>query len=295
MKILLIILIFILFPYCNYAQCPATAITFTADLSSKPDTAWQSIITTRNGLVCGDTDTINRTVAFIVTVNPLTTHVNFNIIAGTIGGTMYYRINCGQHIPLGTPSCVSGLTTFCLSFSKPGTGNNIYEINAIKNVNLITIDTSTTINSMTLTSNQTGASYQWLDCANAFAPILNETNQNYTATANGDYSVAVIFGGCIDTSACVNINSMGIISEITNSKSEIIVYPNPTTDILNIEYLKLHGEIVIEIENILRQTVYTIKTKQTTNTIDVSVLQSGLYYLKVKTGNGSFFNKIIVE
>lgn len=281
MKILLLILVVVFFPYNSQAQCPGTAITFTANSSSKPDTVWQSITTTRSGLVCGDTVATNKAISFIVTINPLTTHVEFNIISGAIAGAMYYRINCGPQIPISTPACVSGLSTFCLSFTKPGNGSNMYEITAIKDANLNTIDTTITINGAMLTSNQTGASYQWLDCSSAFTPILTETNQNFSALVNGDYAVKVTFAGCVDTSACININNINIAAENSNINTEILVYPNPIRDFLNVELPFQNNNIQFEIENTLGQKVYKTKTSRISNIIDLKQLENGIYLLKV--------------
>lgn len=283
MKTLLLILVVFSFKFRSHAQCPGTAITFTADLSSKPDTAWQSITTVRNGLVCGDTNTTNKAISFVVTINPLTTHVEFNIIAGAMAGAMYYRINCGPPIPLSTPACVSGLSTFCLSFSKPGNGSNIYEITAIKNADLNTIDTTLTINGAMLTSNQYGASYQWLDCSSSNTPILNETNQNFSASVNGDYAVGITLAGCVDTSACINISNVNINSENSNLKSEIHIYPNPIVDILTIALSSQYTNTQIEIENTLGQKVYETKNISNINTINIKHLESGIYLIKVYT------------
>src|SRR5690606_1382106 len=56
-------------------------------------------------------------------------------------------------------------------------------------VSITHIDESVTNSSPTLTSNANGATYQWIDCNNGFAPIFGETNQSFTASANGNYAV----------------------------------------------------------------------------------------------------------
>ena len=57
---------------------------------------------------------------------------------------------------------------------------------------------------------QNNATYQWLDCNNGYAPLLGDTLQSFTPTANGDYAVAINVAGCVDTSACMQINNVSI-------------------------------------------------------------------------------------
>ncbi len=45
-------------------------------------------------------------------------------------GAAYYQINCGPQTSLGTPACVSGMTTVCITYCKPGGDNPIYTITA---------------------------------------------------------------------------------------------------------------------------------------------------------------------
>ena len=63
-------------------------------------------------------------------------------------------------------------------------------------------DITITNSSPILSANQIGASYQWLDCDDNYAPIVGDTNQDFTATANGNFAVIVSGYGCTDTSDC---------------------------------------------------------------------------------------------
>ncbi len=78
-----------------------------------------------------------------------------------------------------------------------------------------------------LTSQQAGATYQWIDCINANTPIPGAINQTYTATANGQYAVIVTLGSCSDTSVCINVTNVGIY-ELSNNVFS--VYPNPFSE-----------------------------------------------------------------
>ncbi len=125
-----------------------------------------------------------------------------------------------------------------------------------------------------LTSSETGTNYQWYMNGNA---ISGANNVNYTATQNGDYTVEVNFAnGCPTLSAPYTFNS-GTSNVSENTIFEMVVYPNPTNGILNIK-----GTVNDEIQ-ILDLSGRVISKHFKTNTIDVSNLSKGVYY--IKTGN----------
>jgi hypothetical protein len=79
--------------------------------------------------------------------------------------------------------------------------------------------------------------------------------------------------------------SVGINPDSKMITSQIKVYPNPATDILNVEFSQLNiDEAIISIENTLGQNVYTTTTNKSMNTINTSTMQTGVYFVKVKTG-----------
>jgi PKD repeat protein len=77
-----------------------------------------------------------------------------------------------------------------------------------------------------LTSNEANAIYQWIDCGTGLE-INGETSQTFEPLTNGEYAVEVNMNGCIDTSQCVVINTIGI-EELSADK--IYIYPNPVLD-----------------------------------------------------------------
>src|SRR5690606_13358728 len=50
------------------------------------------------------------------------------------------------------------------------------------NLTITTVDNSTTLNANTISANQNGATYRWLDCNNGNAVISGETAQSFTPT-----------------------------------------------------------------------------------------------------------------
>ena len=153
------------------------------------------------------------------------------------------------------------------------------------NLTVNTVNNSITNTTPTLTADATGATYQWLDCNNNYAPIPGETNQSFTATANGSYAVEVTQNGCVDTSACEQVNNVGI-NEINSS---ITLHPNPTTGIVELQGIK--GSFKVDVYD------YAGKYLQSTSrsTIDLSDYPSGIYFLKVAYGDKTEELRVVKE
>ncbi len=83
---------------------------------------------------------------------------------------------------------------------------NIYGCDSIitLNITIDAIDNTVSQNNHVLTANETNADYQWIACSDNM-PVAGETNQVFTATANGQYAVIVSNGTCADTSACMTV------------------------------------------------------------------------------------------
>jgi uncharacterized protein YceK len=79
-------------------------------------------------------------------------------------------------------------------------------------------DITTALDGLTISANNASATYQWLDCNNSFAEILGETNQDYTPAEDGSYAVKLTEDGCVDTSACVIISTVGINASAKSPK-----------------------------------------------------------------------------
>lgn len=98
-------------------------------------------------------------------------------------------------------------------------------------------DITVTENNFVLSSNQTGAAYQWLDCEN-MSEITGETSANFNPAGDGDYAVVITLNGCVDTSACSTIYGM----QIKNIESGLLtIYPNPFHDSFSVE---LNGDMI---------------------------------------------------
>jgi hypothetical protein len=113
------------------------------------------------------------------------------------------------------------------------------------------------LSGITISSNNTLASYVWLDCGDNFSILSGETSQNFTPTVNGSYSVQLTENGCVDTSLCVTISSVSLFEN--TFMDNLKVYPNPNsgnftvdigqvTDKVDVTVLDLQGRIVLRKE-----------------------------------------------
>lgn len=144
-------------------------------------------------------------------------------------------------------------------------------------VNVININTSVNQDSNYLTSNQENATYRWLNCDSNYSVIEGETNQLFIAPRNGSYAVEITINDCIDTSSCILVTTLGI-NDIVLAKN-IILYPNPTDNILNIN---LNDNLVDKaiLFDILGREVKEFKLQAKENSLFVGNLKSGVYIIK---------------
>ena len=106
---------------------------------------------------------------------------------------------------------------------------------------------------VTLTADQSGATYQWVNCA-GFTPINGATGQSFTPTVNGDYAVIVLQANCIDTSACFTVSNVGIQENALQQK--ISLYPNPSQGTISIDLRAVSGWVTVRITDALGREVY---------------------------------------
>ncbi|MDX2172033.1 MAG: T9SS type A sorting domain-containing protein [Bacteroidota bacterium] len=153
------------------------------------------------------------------------------------------------------------------------------------------VDTSITLNNSTLTSNQSGGLYQWVHCSTGITPISGANSASFTPTISGDYAVQVTVNGCTDISACYTV----VISrvEYTDAASQLQVYPNPTSDNLNIVIDQQHQNATIQLFSV-NGSLITEKRNPTGNVIELSLqeLPAAMYFLKVITNNATYEMKV---
>jgi hypothetical protein len=158
------------------------------------------------------------------------------------------------------------------------------------NLTVTNIDTSVSVNGYMLSANATGSyTYQWLDCNNGNSSIIGATNQSYTPIANGDYSVEISNGICLESSNCINVTGLRI------EKQDFIgvsLYPNPTYNEIYVDKGS-NVELSIFIMDNMGKLVKSVVVNSQTTTIDFRAFSSGIYFVKMVTNKGLFVERVI--
>ncbi|HLG34528.1 MAG TPA: YCF48-related protein [Bacteroidia bacterium] len=126
-------------------------------------------------------------------------------------------------------------------------------------------------------------------------PIPGETNQYYTFTQNGSYTVVYTStSGCSATSVPYDVLDVGINS--VSASDGILIYPNPATSHLAIGSWQ-SAINCIEVFDVFGQNVFRLEPEAGNRklNIDVSGLLSGIYFVRVKTDNGTISAKFLIR
>lgn len=154
------------------------------------------------------------------------------------------------------------------------------------------ITTSVTSNGTLLTADLSGATYQWIDCADN-TPISGSTNQSFTPSTNGNYAVIVSDNNCTDTSDCIAINNLGlnINTELSNKYN---VYPNPTNNEITIEFGHEHSAMTVTLISAIGKEQKIIDCSNVTSRkLNLKDLNPGVYFLLFKGDSTRSVQEII--
>ncbi len=127
---------------------------------------------------------------------------------------------------------------------------------------------------------------QWY---NNNSPISAATNQDYTFTVVGNYTVVVTVNGCASDPSTISVITG--IDPLDYSK-KITIYPNPVSGDLTIKYSGNFEEVKFKIVNLVGQVIYDGKLVDKT-IVDTSSFTPGLYFIKFDVGNTFEFKKVI--
>jgi hypothetical protein len=133
----------------------------------------------------------------------------------------------------------------------------------------------------------TSASIQWYDCA-ADTILSGETDTSYTASFNGSFAAIIqATTGCIDTSACIPITTVGI--EKTSRGEGFVIYPNPTDKNIQVLSPVASGYRLFNQGGQLLKEGVLLQGK---NTLQLEYLPEGVYLLQLTASNR--FEKVII-
>lgn len=156
------------------------------------------------------------------------------------------------------------------------------------------IDTSVTIVDSKLIANEVDAYYQWFDCDKNFEKITSEESKVFIPVNSGNYAVEITKDDCIDTSFCHTVIIDGVIENTFNEN--VIVYPNPTSGIVNIKFVNKHKNLSLIVYNSTGEIINHIeKSVNSDNIMFIMDSPPGIYLLKVLSIDNYAVIKLVNE
>lgn len=174
----------------------------------------------------------------------------------------------------------SGVYPVTLIASNPS-GTDTLTVSSFISVSSIPAQPTFTQSGNVLTATS-AISYQWFYNS---IPISGATNQQYTATLSGPYSVQIIdANGCSATSVVSHV-SLVSVNELTDPLS-FVIYPNPATNEIFIQSDRtVLGEISIQLIDLVGQVLISKNEKHNLSgsiwKLDLSLLAQGAYFVRV--------------
>lgn len=243
------------------------------------------------------TVSLTSSTSFICHENPNGSTVTLN---GTPTGGTYYGSNLNGNIF--STSNITNMYYFHYTFIDLVTGcastakTNIMTVQNTLNAFITPSQNSTCINSafgnqITLSATPSGGVFSGAGVVgNTFTP------SNNAGTYLISYSV-VTTNNCISNATTnIVVESCVGISELNPADEIITIFPNPTTALLNIKLNSFEADVKLILHNSVGQELIIKEVKNIEETIDLSFLKSGIYFLSVISNKtNSLTYKVIRE
>lgn len=143
-----------------------------------------------------------------------------------------------------------------------------------------------------ISSNATATQYQWINCATNTA-IAGATSAQFTATENGSYALVLSNNNCTDTTACMQVYTLG--NSAYTAPLHMNVFPNPTHDFIHIEIPNSeNASIKLELFNSVGQKIQNWDKYQSSTPISLHI-SPGIYTLKISDSNGRSAQKQLIK
>lgn len=159
-------------------------------------------------------------------------------------------------------------------------------------INNPNINVTRSMNTLTATTANSSANFQWLDCDNSYQIISNENKKDFTPAANGKFAVEVTENSCKDTSDCITfaINGLKAIG-----KSTLSIAPNPSKGNFTIQSITVLHNATVILTNTQGQTIQKWNFNELKqNKLNVQVAP-GLYYLNIESKEGQYRTSLLFE
>lgn len=152
------------------------------------------------------------------------------------------------------------------------------------------IDKTITQEGPKLTSNQEGATYQWI--MEDGIPVEGETARSFIPSVTGAYAVSIDIGECNSTSDEVEV----IVLSTETNKDPINVYPNPIREkvLVRLPQSGIAAKLYLRDQSgkVVREW---ISSGEDVIDLDLREITAGFYILEIKTGNTTMNARLVKE
>jgi hypothetical protein len=145
-----------------------------------------------------------------------------------------------------------------------------------------------TVAGITLSAQQNGATYQWINCTTN-QPVPGATNQSFTTTEpTGNFAVIVTLNGCQDTSTCFFVDQSGL----EDIGLQYAIHPNPSAEDIVVSW---EGEVQsLQLLDAAGKLVYLVETiGKNEITLSSASMAAGVYYVALRHAKGTSTAKIL--
>ncbi|WP_046743604.1 T9SS type A sorting domain-containing protein [Kordia zhangzhouensis] len=125
--------------------------------------------------------------------------------------------------------------------------------------------------------------------------VINATTGeiDLSASTDGTYTITHTVGDCNLYSASTSMTITNTLSTPDVSATSFALYPNPTTGKLQIESSEAIQQVIIY--NLVGQKVKTFLLQASQQSIDMSELKTGSYFVSLQGTSGNLYTKLIVK
>lgn len=303
----------------TYSWSPSGSLnnSTTSNPVSSATTTTSYVLTVTDALGCTATDTtvVNVLQTSTSSLSPVVCGSysspagNTYTTSGTYTDTLVNSAGCDSlitiNLTVNNATTANVIVSACDQYTSPS--GNVYTASGVyvdtipnslgcdsvitTNLTIDTLDLSIAMSGVTLTSNQSGATYQWLYCDSAFAAIPGENAQSYFPLVDGNYAVIVTANSCSDTSACITVIGTGIAA---GNENMIGLYPNPSDNIINLVFAKNHTNITVVLRDLEGRAVFTSGAQDVNRMEIIPEVAAGMYILEVNA-DGVMMNRPVVR
>ncbi len=130
-----------------------------------------------------------------------------------------------------------------------------------------------------LVSQNSGDTYQWLDCNDDNSSISGEMDSIFTPSLSGDYALVLEAQGCVDTSLCLNM-TIGGFDDLDVGAVDFQIFPNPSQGQIQLNFTNPLIIENIQIYNSQGQLIYSQNSSYKSSSKSIFIEGSrGIYWV----------------